>query len=443
MTTEPPIPLVRVTRRDVAIAAALFLIAFWQNLSDVPRTPFHPDETRWLNRAHYLRDVLDPFGPTWDDGYLSRGQPPLGSYLMGIGLLLQGRDLETNGVWDFSQDEAWNVARGNMSDPADLEAGRRINAVVGAVTVVALYLLVARLTNRIGATVAALFLAIHPLMIALSSQALSDALTAFLVVLAALAAAALADRPTWRRAVLLGVLLGLGGATKLSPLLVTMPLAGLGFVLIVVNRCRGGRGRRGDSSLSPSPRSTPVASLAWKLLALPLIAFAAFVLVNPYLWPDPIGRTRNLFAFRVEEMADQGRRWPEVAVENPVDALGRVGETLSEEYSVSGRVAARLARGLGREWRPAGIDLPFAIVGGEILLALAIWRGPGSRWALVGVVLGAQAALVVAGMRSDYARYHLPVLMAAAACVGVLAGQVWVVLACLAIPDHALARLPP
>src|SRR3712207_1162369 len=122
-------------KRDVGIALVLFALAFWQNLSDLRLTPFHPDETRWLNRAHYVRDLADPFGPTWEDGYLTRGQPPLGSYLMGLGLLDQGRDLETNGVWNFRYGTDWNTARGNMASQADLDAGRRTNAIVGALTV--------------------------------------------------------------------------------------------------------------------------------------------------------------------------------------------------------------------------------------------------------------------------------------------------------------------
>jgi 4-amino-4-deoxy-L-arabinose transferase-like glycosyltransferase len=409
-------------RRDWLIAGLLFLVALWQNLTDVGWTPFHPDETRWLNRAHYVRDLFDPFGSTWDDGYLTRGQPPMGSYLTGLGLLVQGRDLETNGVWDFKYGEEWNRAQGNMSDPADLEAGRRTNAVVGALAIVVLYALVTRLTNRVGGLVAALFLAAHPLMIYLSSQAVSDALMALFVLLSALAAVRLADRPSWPRAILLGVLLGLGGATKLSPILISVPLAGLGAAV-----------------LAGSHWSRLSAPLGRMLLTLPLIAFATFVVVYPYLWPDPVGRSLNLIEFRADEMAAQARNWPDVAVESRTDAFRRVGVTLGERFSTSSRLVEKLANGLGREWRPSGIDLLFAIVGGQILLALAVRHGLASRWTLAGVVLGTQAALIVAGMRSDWARYHLPILMVTATCVGVLAGQLWAVAARPAV--HGRLRL--
>jgi hypothetical protein len=469
-------------RRDIVLALVLFLIACWQNLSDLRLTPFHADETRWLNRAHYVEDILDPFGPTWDDQYLTRGQPPMGSYLMGLGLLLQGRDLETNGVWDFGRSTEWNIAQGNMASQADLDAGRRTNAVVGALAVVALYALARRLTNRVGGFVAALFLAAHPLMIYLSSQAVSDALMALFVILAALAAARLADQPTWPRAILLGLFLGLGGATKLSPILISLPLAALGAALLVWTWSRG-RGDRslwraspGEAGVAPkvapggeprvasrvaargAPRvenpglslgspsraengarwsrltpaslllSTQHSALALRLLPLPLIAFAVFVAVYPYLWRDPIGHTLNLIEFRADEMALQARNWPNVAVESRAEALRRVGVTLGTRFSTTGRLASKLAHGFGRDWHPAGVDLPLAIAGGEILIVLALWRGLASRWTLAGLVLGTQAALIVAGMRSDWARYHLPVLMVAAVCIGVLAGQLWALL---------------
>ena len=76
-------------------------------------------------------------------------------------------------------------------------------------------------------------LAFHPLMIQLSSQALADTFLVLVLALTALAACWLADRPTWPRALLLGTLLGLGGLIKLSPLLLAIPLAGLGVLLLV------------------------------------------------------------------------------------------------------------------------------------------------------------------------------------------------------------------
>ena len=411
-------------RADWVLVPLLVLAALQQNLSDVSVTAFHPDETRWINRAHYVRDLFDPGSSTWDDGYLSRGQPPLGSYLMGIGLLAQGRDLATNGVWDFKHGHGWNVARGNMADASDLRAARRTNGVVGALSVVVVYFLVSLLTNRAGGLVAGLFLALHPLSIMVSSMALSDGLVTLLVAGAALAAARLADRPSWPRALLLGALLGLGGATKLSPLLLSVPLAGVGAVLLAAAWWARRRGR-GDAT--PGPRSAR-SGLPAMLLAMPLVAFATFVAVSPYLWSDPIGRTENLFRFRTEEMARQGENWPNVAVDSRPEALRRVGITLGDRFSVSGRLGSKVAGTLGIAWRPRWLDLLPIVAGAEVLLALAVAGGLRGRATLAGLVLAGQAGAIVIGMRSDWARYHLPVLLVAAVCVGTLAGGAWALL---------------
>lgn len=410
--------------RDLALALALLGLALWQNLAHVATTPFHPDETRWINRAHYVRDLAEPFGQTWSDHFLARGQPPAGSYLMGIGLLVQGRDLATNGIWRFDRGTVWNTRNGNMSARADLVAGRRTNAVVGALTVVAVYVLGRLLVNRVGGAMAALFLAVHPLMIQLSSQALADVLLVFLLALAGIAACRLADRPTWGRTVLLGIVLGLAGATKLSPLLVAILLAGLGVLLLAWP----------PSAWPPlwGARAAGVPRLGWMLLAVPLIACATFVASYPHLWPDPVVRTRRMFEFRASEMEKQGDNWPDVAVGSRAEAVDRVWARLGEQYTTAGRLASAFA---GRR-PPRGLDLLLASAGAAVLIGRGVAGGPGSRHALAGVLLLGQAGLIVAGLRSDYARYHLPILLAVAVCVGQAAGEVAAGLPKLAARAH-------
>ncbi|MDP9364113.1 MAG: glycosyltransferase family 39 protein, partial [Chloroflexota bacterium] len=280
-------------RRDLPIALAIFVLALAYNLAHVDSTAFHRDEARWIHRARFVHQLADPLGPYWHDRDLTRGQPPLGSYLMGVGLTLQGRDTETNGLWNFRKSDAWNQWHGRMPKREDLLAARRTDSVVGALIAVCAFFIARRLAGRLAGVVAALLLVPHPLSVYLSSLAGSDALLTLLVALAAVAAAALADRPSWPRSAILGVLLGLGGATKLSPLLLALPLAALGALLLLERWRRPGAG-------------DPPARLGWQLLAVPPVALAAFVAAYPYLWPDPVGRTLNLFLFRAQEMESQG-----------------------------------------------------------------------------------------------------------------------------------------
>ncbi len=401
------------SRWDALLAGLVFLVALWVNLSAVATTEFHRDEARWVHRARFLEELRNPTGEFWRESELMIGQPPLGSYLMGLGLTLQGRDLDTNGFYDFHFGPDWNRRHGTMPDEADLAAARRTNSVVGALIAVCVYLIARGLSNPVAGIAAAALLVPHPLSIYLSSLAGSDALVTLLVALAALVAMTLANRPTWPRAILLGVLLGLGGSAKLSPLALAIVLAAAGMVLVIHGWRGSGRGARHDGMLG------------WRLLVQPPLAAATFIASFPYLWPDPIGRTRDLFEFRAIEMYNQGVLWSELNVDGPVDALGRIGNWLGDIDSVTGQLFELIARPFGVSWKPMEFDLVLAIIGALILLVLAIQRGLGSRWAMAALVLGGQVALIVVGMRADFSRYLLPVLTATAVCGGLVAGAVW------------------
>ena len=430
--------------RDVLIAGGLFVLALWHVLGAAAIAPFHRDEARWVHRASYLAALTDPLGPRWieaglypgtslDERFPLRAQPPLGGYVMGIGLLLQGRDLNVNGFWNMDRDDAWNRARGNMPDAADLAAARRTNAVAAALAVVTVYCLGSLLANRVGGATAGLVLLFHPLFVSVSSIAGSDTLLVLLLALAALAAIRLAARPTWGRALLLGALLGLGGAAKLSPLLLTLPLAGLGAFLLQKDRWRRRRiiGTPGGHE----------ARLGRRLLALPVFAFAVFVAVYPYLWRAPIEHTRDLFAYRAYSMELQSGIWSNVSVDSRVEALQRVGRKLGTDFSTSGWLAAKLGERWGAGWREQvrGLDLVLALVGAVLFLGGMVRRGVGSGAALAAVVLGGQAAITILGMRADFPRYHLPIALVVAVCIGVAAGRGWSIARRARIPTAAIS----
>jgi hypothetical protein len=124
-------------------------------------------------------------------------------------------------------------------------------------------------------------------------------------------------------------------------------------------------------------------------------------------------------------MQNQGAIWPELDISGPVDALGRIGNWLGDVDSVTGQGVDVVAKLLGHSWKPMGIDLLLAIIGAEILIALAIQRGLGSRWAMATIALGGQVGLIVVGMKADFSRYLLPVLMVTAVCGGIAVGTVW------------------
>ena len=108
-----------------------------------------------------------------------------------------------------------------------------------------------------------------------------------------------------------------------------------------------------------------------------------------------------------------------------VDALTRIGHWLGEVDSVTGNGIGAITGLFGSTWKPMPLDLILAVVGGVLLVALAVQRGLGSRWAMAALLLGGQVLLIVVGMRADFARYLLPVLVANAVCGGLVFGFVW------------------
>jgi hypothetical protein len=401
------------SRWDAPLAVLVFAISLWVNLGAVATTEFHRDEARWIHRARFIGELSDPRGAYWRESELTLGQPPLGSYVTGLGLLLQGRDLTTNGFYNFHFSEAWNQRHGNMPDEEDLAAARRTNSVLGALIAASVYLIASSLLNPVAGLAAAALVIPHPLAIYLSSLGGSDALVTLLVAWSALAAMALAQRPTWPRAILLGLLLGLGGSAKLSPLGLALPLGAAGLVLAY----QGWR----KSTLAAIHDGT----LGWRLLSVAPIATATFVASYPFLWPDPIRRTLYLVQFRSVEMENQGEIWQELNISGPVDAIGRIGHWLGTVDSAIGQLVEAVARTFGIAWKPMGVDLVLAVIGALILLFLAIQRGLGSRWAMAALVLGGEIGLIVVGMRADFERYLYPVLIGTAVCGGLVPGVLW------------------
>jgi hypothetical protein len=410
----------------VLLASLVFTIAFFHYRSEVDTTGFHPDESRWINRAHYLGDMLDPFGPTWNDQYLTRGQPPVGSYAMGVGLLLQGHDLDTNRAWDFRRSRDWNIDNGMYPTQEHLRAGRMTNVTLGAVAVVLTFLAVRLLSNASGGLVAAGMLTFHPLQSWHNRLALADTMLSVTLAAMILALILLLRRPTWFRAVTVGMLIGIGGANKLTPMALALVLAGAGAVVVVRTLLQNRRDRLdGD----PWHTDIPCArNVGWMLLTAPLVAGATFVAVYPYLWKQPIERTLALLDFRRNEMQAQARLFPQFAVETSTEAIRRTWLSLADRWSATEWLLNRAGLAeLGSALGP--LDLILAILGVTMLTMVSMRQPFRSGHLLVLLVLLVQVTTIILAMRTDFERYYLPIVLSTSILAGVgfgiIGGMVW------------------
>lgn len=407
---------------NIVLALFMFGVSFTVNAEHLETTELHPDETRWLNRAYYLENFTDPFGPTWQDYYLTRGQPPGGSYLMGLGLILQGQPTHSVGVWDFNYgvswtpdvDDTWNQLAGATPSKEVLLAGRRTNAVVGALVVVLAFAITTMLTNRVGGVATGLFLAFHPLHITLSTQALSDELLALTLAIAFAAAFRYVRSPGYGWALVMGLAIGIGGGTKLAPLALSFVLAGYGGVWLLWKLRSDGRSTLGWAN----------GRFAYLLIAQPIIAGITFVAMYPYLWVSPIRNSLNLLDFRRTEMASQARIWTHASVENPLGAFRRYGEQLHGAYSSTRDVQVWIAERLGMEnVHPVSFDLILVAIGAILITRIVIQRGLWSPHALVATLMAAELGAVTLGLGVDFYRYYLPVLLINSVLVGVALGE--------------------
>lgn len=404
---------------DLGAMVAIFLLASIVYISGIDSTTFHQDESRWLNRAHYFTDLADPFGPTWNDQYLTRGQPPVGSYMMGLGLLLQGRDLNTNAAYDFRRTQEFNRDVGAYPDDDDLVAGRRTNSILGAMAAAVVYLVVRHLTNPFGGLVGALFLIANPLQAWHNRLALADTTLTITLALLLLCVIRLMRKPSWTWALLVGVLIGIGGANKFTPMALAAPLAGIGGLLLI----RGWWDRR--QLRGASTRGffgfPPLTDLGWMLLSIPLTTAATFVVIYPYLWPNPIGRTLELINFRRAEMDMQYFLYPKFRTDSPAEALDRTVYALGEAWSSTRGFLDWIGQpSLGDAL--SRIDLVLATLGLACLVVVGLAKGLRSPELAVASIIVVQTATIILTMRVDFERYYLPILLGFVVSIGCCVG---------------------
>jgi hypothetical protein len=427
----------------VVIALALAFVSLKGSWREVERTAYFNDESRWINRADFIKEAFHPFSAFWEDRYIVRAQPPMGSYIIGLGMLVQGRDLTTNGPWifeyGFSPDISWNVIGGAMPSRDDLFAARRTNAVAGAIAVVALFLLVTHFTNWVGGLAGGLFLALNPLQLYLSSLGVSDELFVALFALAALAALHFARAPSWPRALLLGLVIGMGTSTKLSPIFVGFALAGAGALLVVqslINRLPkiGSIWRAIPGANAPGSART-----GWLLISVPIVATVFTLVTFPYLWPAPKTRIIFLFQYRASEMDSQARIFPGAAIHNRWQALVRIWRQFQNHYSTTEKYVHVLHGAAGSYIDQHGFDVPLAGLGLVLLAIIVIRRGIMSPSFLAAFVLVCEGLVIVMALRIDFQRYYGPILFVFAVGVGVAIGQAWDGICWLA---RSIARRP-
>jgi hypothetical protein len=404
------------------LVVLIFLGAVY--LNGVESVPFQPDESHTIHTSVYFETFFhgDFSSQLWSENYWTLTQPPLSRYWVGLGRRLGGYTSENLiGPWDWYQDEAYNLAAGNMPS-VDLLWWSRLPMVVLAIfSGWFIFLLVREIGGVIGGYTWVGLYASSTYFLVQLRRALSEAsLLAFTALAALLVWQALESRRKaslkggvgagtakigWQGyfvwLVCAGAACGLAGATKLNGM---ASVAGI-FALASAAAWFGRR-------IFPERRwfETAVRGAILPVLS----ALLVFVAVNPYLYTDPLTRIGRMIKWRGQEMEVQVARFPHQLIpEN--GHLVVICERIFKTYAVLQFPAAM--------WVNLALALAGAVVIGKYLVA---WiRGEGGSAAMASLAfltIFAPAALLVFVTPLDWERYYLMGILFATGLIAIAVG---------------------
>ena len=424
---------------DLAVGLGLFLLALTLLLRAVETVPFHGDESEWINAGRYFKFVFldrDVTSSVWRPSWLNRDQPPIGRYVIGGIIWASGSNpSQVNRSYAWEKDYTANLEEGRVPGPKLLVPVRRTMAVLGALSIVLLFLAGRLVGGTLVGAIAALCATLSPLLQLYFVQARTEALLAFISTLALLVALVSARHFRAHGTIpavgwSVGTLLGLALATKLT--------AGLALVGVCVYGLIAGIGRW------RSARPEAVRMLAW-MFVTGITASIVWVAVNPFLWPNPVGRTWSMLEQQQSIMLEQG-----VQFGNPVygNLLERVVLVISRSFVENSTPAFDAGRPPGSEPLvrrtfsdlpdPFGVSLELVLAAfGFAALTLQVVRGwlAGERhgaaslllWWLLAYLLG-----IASNLSLDWPRYYVPTAFYGTLLIGigvrwlaVAVGQIW------------------
>ena len=346
---------------EIVLVVGIFLAALLVFFT--AKAKIDSDEGNWIGTTRYFETYFierDYAPDAWADGYWTRTQPMVFRYVIGSWLWLRGHDLQIqNPNYDYSKPAAANRRLGLAPSDDVLNDARQPARLMAALAAVMLYLVVRVLAGPVGGLAAAVAFIGSPYLQENLIRAKAESTLMFFLLAALLLTILSAGRLTtpWfaaRWGIATGLLLGLAFGTKLTTVLALIAVAVWGIGLetpLGAWRARlaatlasrghatlallfGGASDRApvageqvagttgqstgtgvmwsDASAQPSP-SARVAVWVWPLTVLAAAGFV-FLVTNPFLWPDPVGRTRLLFENRRDEMAQQQKDVPSRAV---------------------------------------------------------------------------------------------------------------------------------
>lgn len=340
---------------ELFIVMLILVLTYCRGIKDVP---FHSDESQWIATSYYfealfksdlvlpslsqsnLKNIV-PFKLVWEENYWTLTQPPLTRYIVALGRLSGGYQVtDLNVPWDYSVDAAENEVLGAIPSPRLLWWSRLPMVILAAVSGMILFLLVRSCAGRISGYAFVVLFVTPPYFLLELRRAMGESPLLFFTVLTIVAGRiALTKWGQIRQMgriynpfknlllpilglIFMGIGAGLAGATKLNGLLLC--LAGVVMCYLIFLMSKG-----------IISRTVRVSFLIRTSVLLILAAGIVFVIVNPYLYPNPLIRTAVLIKFRYIEMAWQKTQLPGMIIPDIGARLVIVPERIFKDYMAS------------------------------------------------------------------------------------------------------------
>jgi peptidoglycan/LPS O-acetylase OafA/YrhL len=342
---------------EALVVAIALSFAFFKGIEGVP---LHGDESHWVSTSYFLETFLSGYpGPAWmkiegvpanfkapswvaralDGGphpgawsayYWTLTQPPMTRYLIGIGRLLGGYSPgDLNLPWNFSLNPSLNRIEGRAPSPGLLLSARSMMAFLAVASGLLLFLLLRRGAGPVAAYAFLLLFACSGFLLIHLRRAMSESpLLIFTAATLALGALALSKAEGQaprdkRRAIvylsLAGIAAGFAGAVKLNALALAATLPAFACAIAWMRR--------------KTPDAAPVRT-GLALWVLPLfLSAAAFIAINPFLYPNPPARAYAMFLFRLWEMRGQAQN-PQWFIPNLSARLGIIPRRVLMDYAL-------------------------------------------------------------------------------------------------------------
>lgn len=316
---------------EAALACALVV---WVYCSGLGQVRFHHDESFWIVGSRIFEEFVQAnfSSPDFEESYSTLTQPPLASYVIGLGRRAGGFDQTAHTkAWDGNKSPETNVIEGRAPSDRLLWWSRLPMAMLAAVAILLTFLLLRDWAGHLTAWIWILFAVTNGYFLLQLRRAMGEAVLMVCLMSAAMLCGKLLTTPLdetsqsmkrwmWRVA-LIGLTVGLAASAKLNG------FSALGAGLAVIVFSLFGR---------PEQTGRRAALGVAAVLTLLLSTAGTFVALNPYLWPEPLARTGRMFEMRIVETRQFEQQFAQTRITSVEDRARTIAGRIFHDYASIG-----------------------------------------------------------------------------------------------------------